>query len=85
MATKGTFGTEQSLTILLFAERNDNNAINKGRVKIYDFKLKENNLIILDLIPSKRKSDNVIGMYDLVSRQFFTNAGTGTFTAGHEF
>lgn len=85
LATKGTFGTEQSLTILLFAERNDNNAINKGQVKIYDFKLKENNLIILDLIPSKRKSDNVIGMYDLVSRQFFTNAGTGTFTEGPEF
>ena len=35
-----------------------------------------------DFIPAKRNSDNVLGMYDLVSGQFFTNQGTGTFTAG---
>ena len=32
------------------------------------------------MIPAKRKSDNVIGLYDMVSRQFFTNSGTGSFT-----
>lgn len=31
-------------------------------------------------IPAKRKNDNVIGMYDMVSKQFFTNKGTGSFT-----
>ena len=29
-----------------------------------------------------RNSDGVLGMYDTVSQQFFTNAGTGTFIAG---
>jgi len=33
-------------------------------------------------VPCMRNSDNVVGMYDLVSGQFFTNAGTGDFVAG---
>ena len=48
--------------------------------KVYSFKLYKSNIIIRNMIPSKRKSDNVIGMYDMVSRQFFTNSGTGSFT-----
>ena len=38
--------------------------------------------LIRDLVPCKRKSDNVLGMYDKIDRIFFTNAGSGTFTAG---
>ena len=34
------------------------------------------------LIPVKRKSDNEVCLYDLVSNQFFTNASSGSFTAG---
>lgn len=38
---------------------------------------------ILNLVPCYRKADNVIGMYDTVGGQFYTNAGTtGTFTKG---
>lgn len=33
-------------------------------------------------IPCYRKSDNVIGMYDTVNNQFYTNVGTGTFLKG---
>lgn len=40
--------------------------------------------LMLDLVPSRRKSDNVLGMYDLVTETFLTNQGTGTFTAGPE-
>ena len=36
----------------------------------------------INLIPCKRNSDSVLGMYDTVSGQFFRNSGTGTFTAG---
>lgn len=35
----------------------------------------------IHLVPAKRNSDNAIGMYDKVSGTFFTNAGTGEFTA----
>lgn len=50
--------------------------------KIFYAKLYKNDKLIHNLIPSKRKSDNVIGMYDLVSKKFFTNQGTGVFDAG---
>lgn len=35
-------------------------------------------------IPCYRKSDNVIGMYDTVSKTFFENAGSGSFTKGND-
>lgn len=35
---------------------------------------------LYNLIPAKRNSDGVLGMYDLVSKTFFTNVGTGSFT-----
>ena len=35
-------------------------------------------------IPCQRKADSVVGLYDTVSGAFFTNAGTGAFTAGPE-
>ena len=49
-----------------------------GAVKIY--RISRNGNLVRDLIPAKRNSDNVVGMYDTVSKTFFTNAGTGTFT-----
>lgn len=39
---------------------------------------------VFNLIPCYRKSDGVIGMYDLVSKVFYTNEGTGTFTKGND-
>ena len=39
---------------------------------------------ILDLIPSKRKSDSVVGLYDAVNNVFYANAGTGQFVPGPE-
>ena len=51
---------------------------------LYYFKYeKEDGTMLFDLVPCYRKSDNVIGMYDLVSNTFFTNSGTGTFTKGN--
>jgi hypothetical protein len=49
--------------------------------KLHRAIIRKNNIAVIDLIPCKNAS-NAIGMYDLVSGQFFTNAGTGTFTAG---
>ena len=48
------------------------------------FKIWKNETLVRDFIPCYRKSDGVIGFYDLVTRTFFTNAGTGTFIAGEE-
>ena len=49
--------------------------------KFYKCSIKENDTIIKNLVPAKRNSDGVIGMYDKVSGTFFTNSGTGEFIA----
>lgn len=36
----------------------------------------------MNLIPCYRKSDDEIGMYDTISKTFFTNSGTGHFLKG---
>ena len=38
--------------------------------------------LIFDGVPCYRKADGEIGMFDLVSKTFLTNAGAGTFTKG---
>lgn len=48
---------------------------------MYYMKLWDGNTLVRNFVPCKNAS-NVVGMYDLVSGQFFTNAGTGDFTAG---
>lgn len=51
---------------------------------LYSAKVYETNdgidTLIMNFIPAKRKSDNVIGLYDMISNHFFTNSGTGSFT-----
>ena len=53
-----------------------------GKIRLYYFKIWENDELIMNLIPCYRKSDNEIGLYDLVSNTFLTNQGTGTFAKG---
>lgn len=64
---------------------NDNNGtieeIHAG-LRIYKFQIDESNTLSLNLVPCYRKSDGEIGMYDTVSKTFYTNAGTGTFLKG---
>lgn len=50
--------------------------------RIYRAQISEGNEIIANFIPVMRNSDSKVGMYDTVTRQFFTNAGTGQFIAG---
>lgn len=52
----------------------------KGR--IYFLKIKDRGKFIRDFIPAKRKSDGVIGMYDLVGRKFYISPNGVAFTGG---
>jgi len=49
---------------------------------LYRFKAKQNGKLIRDMTPARRKSDNAVGMYDVVNNIFYTNSGSGTFGAG---
>lgn len=53
-----------------------------GSAKVYEYEIVINDESVAHLVPCKRRSDGVIGMYDLVNEQFHANAGTGTFVAG---
>lgn len=57
-------------------------AIQGRKSQFYWFKFRRGGKLIGDFIPCYRKSDNVPGMYDLVTNVFFTNAGTGTIGVG---
>lgn len=52
-----------------------------AELKLYHFKLIQDNNCILDLIPV-RDNNNVGYMYDKVSKQLFVNSGTGNFVLG---
>lgn len=45
--------------------------------RMYYCKIYDNDVLVRDFIPAVRDSDNKPGFYDLVTDQFFTNAGTG--------
>lgn len=48
------------------------------RGRTYYLKVTQQGKVIADLKPCYRKADSVIGMYDLVTRQFFPASGTWT-------
>ena len=47
---------------------------------LYRLTIKENGVIVRDYIPCYRKSDSKPGLYDIVNKQFYTNAGSGEFS-----
>lgn len=50
--------------------------------RIYSFAVRRNGYKVVDLVPCYRKSDSVIGLFDLVRQVFYTNAGSGAFAKG---
>ena len=48
--------------------------------KVYSVKVNKGNELLANYIPCVRKSDSKPGMYDTVSKTFYTNAGTGEFS-----
>lgn len=67
----------------LFALNNRGSAVAlASNTKIYGYTVTQDGTELQNFIPCYRKSDGVIGMYDTVSRTFFTNSGTGTFIKG---
>ena len=76
-----------SHTVFLFANHTPNAKSNTdlydmGTVAIKSARIWNNGSLVRDFIPARRNSDDELGMYDMVSGNFFTNDGTGTFTAG---
>lgn len=68
-----------ALNIYLFAENRDGSAYGKCSGKMYRCKIYDNGIKVRDFVPCINASGEV-GLYDLVGKQFYGNAGTGIFT-----
>lgn len=78
--TNVTFG-EPPYSMVLFARRNGTSGEVErfASMKLYESIVSESGLEVRHFLPCVRKSDNKPGMYDTVSKTFYTNAGTGEF------
>ncbi len=79
---KNGFNMDHSLVIFCRYNLTDDIYDTYSSAKLYSFKIYESGELIRDFVPCYRKSDNVIGLYDLVGSEFYTNSGTGTFLKG---
>lgn len=69
--------------LYLMAVNNNGSASDIGNgVRLYSFKIYESSSLLHNYIPCYRNSDNEVGLYDLITNTFLTNAGTGSFTYG---
>lgn len=68
-------------SLYLLARNNSGSPTKMGKVKLYYTKIYEDGTLARDFVPAKYR-DGTVGMFDLVTGRFFTNAGTGEFTAG---
>ena len=50
--------------------------------RLHSFKFFDGEKVVHDLVPCYRKEDNVIGVYDLIDKAFYTNQGKGEFNKG---
>mgnify|MGYP002767512322 CR=1 FL=1 len=69
--------------LYLFAVNTAGSATLPASMQLYSCAIYDNGTLIRDFVPCKNAS-GAVGLYDLVGAKFYTNAGTGTFTAGPE-
>ena len=88
VATNFNDRADLTLKVAIFTRnvRDTYTASRTSKVKMYSLQIIDNSTgnTILNLIPVKRKIDDEICMYDKISKQYFTNQGTGVFLAGPE-
>lgn len=74
--------TASTYNACIFATNIAGTISNKITMRMYGAEFYTSGTLISKLIPCYRISDNVIGVYDIVSNTFLTNAGTGVFGKG---
>lgn len=83
VATKTGNNTENMLLFGHFdSSTNVINPFKRYDTKIYGFQIYEDGILIRNMIPAMRNSDNQAGLYDELNDVFYPNAGTGEFTYG---
>lgn len=80
-SSTGASSFSSNFTSYIFACNNSGSAQYMCNIKLYRAEVFSDSQLVRDFVPCKNNS-GVIGLYDLVSGQFYTNAGSGVFTAG---
>lgn len=80
LATASVETSRGSSTLKLFATIGGNSP----KCRIYELKYYTDDMITLahHYVPAMRTEDGAVGMYDLIAKEFLTNAGTGEFIYG---
>lgn len=78
-ATASTFTAVASL--YLFAANNAGTLQYAAKMFLYSCQIYDNGTMIRDYVPCISPA-GAVGLYDLVGQEFYSNAGTGSFTAG---
>ncbi len=66
-------------TIFLYCNHVTSGPSQYAKVAYRYFKIRDEAGLLFYGIPARRSSDQVLGMYDLVTKTFFVNKGTGSF------
>ena len=69
-------------TIFLFCNHVTSGPSQYAKVAYKYFKIKDEAGLLFWGIPARRNSDQMLGMYDLITKTFFTNKGSGSFVTG---
>lgn len=69
----------------IFTMYNNASVLSSGVVgRLYRCTMYDNGTLIKDFVPTKRNSDDAVGVYDVRNNTFYPNSGTGAFIAGDE-
>ena len=79
----GLYGNN-GVSFYIFVDREKRFSTFNKTHRLYYFEMIKDGALYCRFIPAKRKSDSVIGLFDLVEQKFYTNSGSGSFTAGPE-
>jgi len=79
----GSYSDEinKSYPLFIFGNNVSGSPSQLSSIRISEFQIYDNDILVRDFIPAIN-DDNDIGLYDNVNKVFYSNAGTGTFTAG---
>lgn len=75
---------ECAQNLYLFAINLDGTADYFGVNRVYSCQIYDNGTLVRDFVPCYRKSDGAVGLYDMVGKKFYANAGSGVFFAPTE-
>lgn len=73
---------DNGVNLTIWGRNKDGTVTANGVFYLYRLEIDDDGVAVRNFVPCYRKSDNVVGLYDIVNGVFYTNAGTGTFYAG---